>query len=414
VFERVAKEGKMGIPAKLSSLGRRGISARRALWQKVLWSALCLLSVAYALERGPLRGYRSAEDFTHILDSSRCWALGRNPYLPADLSTCSLTHEEAEDYVSNQQVHPPSTLLLLSPLAGLPLNAARMVWETLLLILVVLAGVRLAHAAPGWDLRVSCFAIAFSPIHTALRLGQTSILTCSLVALSLTCEQPWLAGVLLGLGACFKWHLAAWFVLLAAWSDWRRFSAAAATFCGFMSVAIVRMKAGSLAVWLAGMSSLSAGSGLGSASTANPLSYQLLNVDTLLPQQWQSRSLVILLYLAILILSAAAVVRAKDRWTAIAVTAAASTFVAYHRFYDASILCLAIPALLALPRKFRWLWGCFAVFLVPGQTMAADWLGSQITGFWTFLLLRHEAIACLLIWATFAFYAMRRRAAQPA
>ena len=391
--------------------GADEIFAGKAMQRRVFWSFVCLIAVAYFIVRGPLRGYESSEDFAGILDSSRCWTLGLNPYLPTDLATCSLDQTPASTFAAYPEVHPPSTFLLLAPLARLPFPVARAVWITLLLALTVLAGVRLARAAPGWDLRVSCFVMAFSPIHTALRLGQTSMLTCALIALSLTVGNPWLAGVLLGLAACFKWNLAAWFVLLAAWNDWRTFVAAAATCCAAMSAAIFYLKAGSLAVLFAGMSSLTAGSGLGSGSSANPLSYQLLNVDALLPGQWHSWSFAIALYVAILLLSAAAVMRTKDRWTAIAITAAASAFAGYHRFYDAGILCLAIPALLALPYRFRWLWGCFAVFLVPGQTMAANWLGPRITGFWSFILLRHEVIACLLIWAAFTFYAIRQHAA---
>jgi hypothetical protein len=136
-------------------------------------------------------------------------------------------------------------------------------------------------------------------------------------------------------------------------------------------------------------------------------------VDALFSGQWRNTSFVIGLCVAILLVSAAAAMRTGDRWTAIAIAAAASAFTGYHRFYDASMLCLAIPALLALPRSFRWLWGCFAVFLVPGQTMAADWLGPRITGLWSFILLRHEVIACLLIWAAFTFYATRQHAARP-
>jgi hypothetical protein len=387
-----------------------GILARRATRQEVLWCVVCLTAVVYFIVRGPLRGFQTAEDFTHILDSSRCWTFGRNPYLPADLATCSLDHAPASRFVTAPQVQPPSTLILLSPLARLPLHVAVAAWLTLLLTLTVVAGVRLARATPGWDLRVSCFLIAFSPVHTALGLGQTSMLTCALIALSLTVQNWWLAGVLLGLAACFKWHLAAWFLLLAAWNDWRRFAIAAATCCAAMSSAIIPLKAGSLATWLTGMLSVSTGSRMGSTSSANPLSYQLLNVDGLLPERWHGGSFVIPLYLAVLLLTATAVMRTNDRWTAIAVVAAASSIVGYHRFYDASILCLAIPATLALPGTFRWLWVCFATFLVPGQTIAARWLGPHITGFWSFILLRHEVIACLLIWAAFTFYAARQRA----
>jgi hypothetical protein len=391
-----------------------GILGRGAIWQKALWCLVCLIAVAYFALRGPLRGLQAgAPDITRVLDSSRCWALGRNPYLPADLAACSLDHTAMIEFVEAPQVQPPSTLLLLSPLAGLSQRTAAAAWVALLLSLTVWACVRLARATPGWDLRVSCFAIAFSPVHTALALGQTSLLTCVLIAFSLTVEHAWLAGALLGLAACFKWHVAAWFVLLAAWNDWRRLAAAAATCCAVMSVAIIHLKAGSLATLLAAMFSVGTGSGWGSGSSSDPLSYQLLNLDGLLPERWHAASIIITLYLAVLLLSAVAVVRTNDRWTAIAVVAAASAIFGYHRFYDASMLCLAIPALLKLPENFRWLWGCFAVFLVPGQTMAARWLGPHVTGFWSFILLRHEMIACLLIWATFAYYAARRCAASP-
>jgi hypothetical protein len=375
---------------------------------RALWIVLCLLATAEFVVRGPWRGYRDASDFVYILDSSRCWTYGLNPYLPADLSACSLIQSPEAGYEYTPQVHPPATLLLLSPLARLPLPAARFLWITLLLILTIVAGVRLARAAPRWDLRTSTFLIAFSPVHTGLFLGQTSIATCMLIAISLTVEQPWLAGILLGLAACFKWHLAAWFILLAAWNNWRRCVAACLTAGGLMAAAIACLKAGSMATWFAAMTSLSAGSGLGSGSSANPMSYQLLNADALLPQLLQIRSMIVVLYAAIFAFTAAAVARTRDRWTAIAVTAAASTLVAYHRFYDGSILCLAIPALLLLPRKFRWLWLCFAAFLLPGQRMAANWMSSSIHGPFTYLLFRHEVIACLLIWATFTFSALRR------
>ena len=167
------------------------IFAGKTMQGRVFWSVVCLIAVVYFIARGPLRGYESAEDFASILDSSRCWTLGLNPYLPTDLETCSLDHTPASTFATYPEVHPPSTLLLLAPLARLPFPVARGVWITLLLTLTVLAGVRLARAAPGWDLRVSCFVMAFSPIHTALRLGQPSILTCALIALSLTVGNPW-------------------------------------------------------------------------------------------------------------------------------------------------------------------------------------------------------------------------------
>ena len=81
------------------------IFAGKTMQRRVFWSFVCLIAVAYFIVRGPLRGYESAEDFAGILDSSRCWTLGLNPYLPTDLAACSLDHAPA--IVTGPQVHPP-------------------------------------------------------------------------------------------------------------------------------------------------------------------------------------------------------------------------------------------------------------------------------------------------------------------
>jgi hypothetical protein len=231
-------------------------------------------------------------------------------------------------------------------------------------------------------------------------------MTCALVAISVTIEQPYLSGGLLGLSACFKPHLAAGFFLLSAMRcEWRKLAAAASCCSVAMGISLVHLKAGSLATWLSMASSLATGSGLGSGSSANPLSYQLLNVDTLIPGQLYGAFSAGTLYLVILMLSAWAVLKAKDAWIAIAIMAATSAMIGYHRFYDASILCLGIPVLLSVRKAMRWLWGCYLVFLIPGQAIASAQLGDAITGILAFIALRHEVLACLAIWAGFVWMA---------
>jgi hypothetical protein len=95
---------------------------------------------------------------------------------------------------------------------------------------------------------------------------------------------------------------------------------------------------------------------------------------------------------------------------AAALIASATVLVGYHRFYDAQILWLAIPAMLLLThqRLSRCLWACYAVFLIPGQTMAALRFGTRAGDPWSWLLLRHETLAILIVWMLLASMAIAR------
>jgi len=50
----------------------------------------------------------------------------------------------------------------------------------------------------------------------------------------------------------------------------------------------------------------------------------------------------------------------------------------------------------------------YCVFLIPGQTMAATWLNSRTNGPWSFLLLHHETLTCVVVWLIFAGIAIQR------
>ena len=121
-----------------------------------------------------------------------------------------------------------------------------------------------------------------------------------------------------------------------------------------------------------------------------------------------------IVYAIIALVSAIAVVKAVDTRMAVAVVASATVLVGYHRFYDAQILWLGIPAMLLLVqgRMSLFLRAGYGVFLIPGQTMAAMWLNPQRDGPWSLLLLRHETLACVVVWLIFAGTAIKRGEGQ--
>jgi hypothetical protein len=170
------------------------------------------------------------------------------------------------------------------------------------------------------------------------------------------------------------------------------------------------MKAGTLLTLLSNLLAGSAGSGLMSGSNLNPLRFQLINVDTLFPAALYSVGTVTIAYAIITFVSAIAVMRYSDKRMAVVVVASAVVLVGYQRFYNAQILWLGIPAMLFLVhgRMSLVLRAAYAVFLVPGQTIAATWLHLRRDGPWSLLLLRHEALACVVMWLIFAGTAIKR------
>jgi len=159
---------------------------------------------------------------------------------------------------------------------------------------------------------------------------------------------------------------------------------------------------------------VSSAAGINNGSNLNALSYQLINIGTLIPQTRFNTPVMAIIYAIIASLSVIAVVRAVDTKMAVAVAASAAVLVGYHRFYDAQILWLGIPAmLLVVPGRMALaLRVCYSVFLIPGQAMAAVWLGSRRNGPWSFLLLHHETLACVVVWLIFAIASIILRDSQ--
>jgi hypothetical protein len=381
-----------------------------------IWRWLVLAAAVYFLVRGPWRAIHNSADLLTVFAAARCWVHGMNPYAPGDLVVSARAGgaEVSEAYfLVTPSVYFPPALLLLSPLAALPWTVAKAIWLFCSLGASLWVMVALARMAKGWTVAVWSFLLAFSPLHSGIAEGQPSVLVCCLIAISIVTPQPYVAGLLLGIALCIKPQLAFGFLFLAiALRQGRKLIAACTTGLVLSAAALMWMKPGSLTTLISNLSAVSSASGMDSGSALNPRRFTLINVDTLIPQALYSIPVMAIVYAIIASVSAIAVVRAAragDTRMAVAVVASATVLVGYHRFYDAQILWLGIPAMLLVVqgRMSLVLRAGYGVFLIPGQTMAALWLNARGDGPWSFLLLHHQTLACVMIWLIFAVTAIK-------
>jgi len=385
-----------------------------------LWRVIFIAAAIYFVVRGPWRAVHDSGDFLLVYTAARSWLHGVNPYIAADLAITArnggipLTET---DFVISPSVYLPPALTLLTPLALLPWAVAKTIWLACLLALTLWNVVVFARLAKQWAVPVASFLLAFAPVHSGFSKGQPSVLVCGLIFLSVFTANPDIAGLLLGIAACFKPQLAIGFFLLAAGQrQFRKLIVACAVGLIASGIGVAFVVPG----WYPALSAnvrniVGSVSGLNSAS--GPISwYQLVNLHILIPEALTRTSFELIAYAIIVAITAIAAVRAADWRMSTALIASATVLIGYHRFYEAQIMWFDVPAILFLSQKplSYILWALHAVFLVPGQTMIALRVGMQTNNPLWALLLRHETIAVVLIWMIFAWITIRHREAGQA
>jgi Glycosyltransferase family 87 len=380
-----------------------------------LWLVLFVAAALYFVVRGPWRAMHDSGDFLIVFTAARNWMHGTNPYLPADLAVAAQAagaQVTAAYFVSNPSVYLPSALPFFAPFALLPWAAAKVLWLAGLLALTLWNIFAFARMAKEWALPVASFLLAFAPLHTGMGKGQPAVFVCGLVFLSLFTNDADIAGLLLGIAICVKPQLAVGFLLLALGQrQYRKFIVA----CGMVIVSIGIALAFLAPGWFPALNSNLrdiVGSTSGLHSGPDPTSwFHLINLHILIPEALSHTPVEIILYALIVLLTIVAVRRAADPWMSAALISSATVLIGYHRFYDAQIIWLGVPAILFFAQKplSLFLRGCYAVFLVPGQTIAALWLGTRMDNPWAAVVLRHETIALVLIWMAFVRIALKPR-----
>lgn len=136
-----------------------------------------------------------------------------------------MTQGAVSDHFS---LHPPTTWLLLVPVAWLDLTRARILWQSFNLVLLGASFLLITRALRireriGRDLFLT-FMFLFPPLAENIRVGQTYLLLLFLFALALWSEleqKPVLTGLGLGIAAGLKLSGAPIWLMLAVRGQWR-------------------------------------------------------------------------------------------------------------------------------------------------------------------------------------------------
>lgn len=380
------------------------MQTRRA---RLCWFLLLLAAAAWFTARGPVRAAADSADLVLIYAAARTWLLGQLPYDPA-------AQQATMHAINAWPTDPPRELLSLYPPTSFPLlvvPAALPNWPAarllsmgvntlaaagLILCAALWAGLR--PGTRGWWLLV-IGALLLAPLHTAVRMGQTSILCAALLACGLLLARGgWRAagGLLAGLACGLKPQLAGpVLLLLPAVRDWRTAAWAAAALLGLLLIGSGWMQLHGHhwpAAFLHNLQQFSQPGGEADPGFANPWRHDLVNLAVVLHALPGGSAVagwaVAALLTAALAVAATQFARAPAAglcrlaqpaatW-ALALLCVISLLAVYHRVYDAVLLVFVLAwwargiasGQLSGPRA--WAGGALlALFLLPGPAMLA-------------------------------------------
>lgn len=396
------------------------IPDRVAAWLLVLAAILFFF-------RGPDRALRLSVSLDHAVNysSGRLWLKGVNPYDHALLAPEFLAAGGPERLTPKRSTQPavylPPALPVFAVLAALPWGAANAAWCLLstgafllsVILLVRRAGVRVE------DMRVwAAVALVFSPVHTGLAMGNPSVLACASTTLAvLTALEGAVAAppLLLGLAHCLKPQISICGVLLLAlWRAWP-----ALLLSGLPPLAtgvIAAARAPSVAAGLAWLTTLRdnlasgfAAGGANASGLRDPGAYLLVNAKTLAALVTDDRAgAAVLVWFAAVGMTALFLLRrgadgpeTRDRDLGFA--AVVTLMVAYHRYYDAQLLLLALPfvarAWRERPAFAAAASSALALLAFPTQALGGMFLASDPGSLSRFLLFRHQPCAVIALGA---------------
>lgn len=330
--------------------------------------ALLVFAGALFMVRGVDRAVRGGgDDLLLFYSATRVWLAGGNPYEPAAAQVqfiraggTDLTPGPAARG-NEALLYPPTTFVLLVPLALLDWRAAKLAWLLLNLALFaasVVALVEMAEMRWRWRRTLLLIAgcLAFAPVHTSLAYGQTGLVGSALVILAEYARfkrQGTLAAIMLGTATALKPQLAGLFIVYELWRGrWRVAAGATAT-----AAVVAAVGAGRL--WLANVDWLPAlranvatFTTTGAGSPGSPYRYQLINLHYPLNELLGPGSLVDALVAAVAILVIVAYVLidwrrlrtpgAGAELLPLGLIATVSLFAVYHRAYDACLLLIPL------------------------------------------------------------------------
>lgn len=364
--------------------------------------AILILVGGCFLWRGPIRAAANSGDLMVGYSAARAWLAGDDPYAPAvlrDHLERGGGGEEATEVRMNfmRNIYLPVTLPMFVPVAVLPWPAARISWAiantaglaVIVLGLLWLAGVPICSNRSIW---LMVLAMAMTPVHTAIGLGQVSIASVMLLVLAFAAERAgrsWWAGLLYGLATAIKVQIGLPFVAWALWRrQWAAGAGAAIVLAMLTGVALARMQVAQVD-WAQSRrvnveQTMSSG-GYNDATRSSPGRYSLINLQYLIHDFTDNRgvanglTLAVVGGLGLLMLWRVRECKPEHELLALATVAMLTLLVSYHRTYDAVLML--IPAAWALGElgagsagrpgaRLRWaVLACCASFMFPGQVL---------------------------------------------
>lgn len=295
-----------------------------------------------------------------VYTSTRAFSAGENPYDDSVLRAAWLeaTHNKSGDAKPlDLALYPPSTYLVLWPLALLDWTHVRWVWILTNLIGVVVLVLALTRYGPArlppWKTAfATAFILGFGPIHTAIAKGQLTVLVAAILALAVVAElrnAPVLAAILIGLAASLKPQIAAPVIILyLVQTRWKSIAIVAGVSSGLLCLAWLRLSWAGVS-WLGSLlgnlSLASRPGGVYDPAPTNPLAFQLLNASALLRRLIDNSAAVTLL-LAVIGIIVCFFVWKRGRYgfdlladpAAFAAVCVLGLVLISHRYYDAAVL----------------------------------------------------------------------------
>lgn len=459
------KQGVGVISSEVSAQGSEGTVRARRRWRRVRAAVIVALLVVGAGEfgvRGIARGIDSSADFGVVWTEARAWWEGRDPYRHEVLKQVWEERGGLEWIVFERQytpaLYPPSTFATLAPLAAMPWKWAKMSWLAanvgmtvlLLILLTEVAGLR--RGGRGRDLREPLsrraaiadwmqsrdgegmwgskgerawllvgLTLALAPVHANLAYGQLTLVSLTLGLLGWWASERgwgWWGGVSIGLAAALKPQIGMVVLAFAAYrGQWRAVVMAMAVAGAALGVGAARLDSQGIA-WLSELKLNlydNAHGGSGDPTVANPLRYQLLNLQYPLHNFTGNRPLVNAVTLALTggagLGGAVLALRGKREKDVLllGLWLTASLLVVYHRSYDAVVLAVPLAWLLGSVATGSRVAAVVAglgilVFLTPGaalvQVMADRWPGAKQvaeSGLWRNWILPHQVWALVVL-----------------
>lgn len=273
------------------------------LWRAVVTVAVVAAALLFMV-RAVRVGLVQSDDFILIYTPARALLLGENPY---DRAAIDRVWDEAGGPVdrrpSNREdgalIYPLTTLAMLAPFAAMPWPLAKDVWlianvtcfVAIVSVIANLAGFKVGERRMWVFLAL---ALAFMPVHTTIRLGQTPLFVMALLVIAFGIEhrarRTWrggqravaaVGGMVLAAASLVKPQIGVPFAALDVLRRrWAPLAAALATAVVVTLVATAPITIRGVpwwSNWRTNLANFTEGS-VGDPTPANPVRHQLLNL----------------------------------------------------------------------------------------------------------------------------------------